>query len=127
MYLTVLGPVPRTNDAGNANAGRVTPLSTQNRFQATRRFCHRDTGASRSVIVHSRYTMPFEAPLRVDSLRASLAAVLLLVVAPCLHAATISIGASRDNTIIKSNPDNSLGAGPGMFVGTDGSGAAGVH
>src|SRR5689334_3010417 len=38
-------------------------------------------------------------------------------------AATITIGASRDATIFENNVNNSNGAGPGMFAGTNGMGS----
>ncbi|HEX4794841.1 MAG TPA: DNRLRE domain-containing protein [Humisphaera sp.] len=37
-------------------------------------------------------------------------------------AGVVTIGAAKDATIYKNNPNNSNGAGPAMFAGTDGSG-----
>jgi len=44
-----------------------------------------------------------------------------------VQATVITVGSSKDNTIYKANPNYSLGAGPGMFVGANNAGASGNH
>ncbi|HKE11984.1 MAG TPA: DNRLRE domain-containing protein, partial [Myxococcota bacterium] len=49
--------------------------------------------------------------------------VAIAFVGSAASANTITIGASRDATIFQNNVDNSNGAGPGMFSGTNGAGS----
>jgi hypothetical protein len=46
------------------------------------------------------------------------AAIVLGLLGPA-HAVTISLGSSKDASIFQNNPDNSNGAGPGIFTGTN--------
>ncbi len=56
-----------------------------------------------------------------------LALVTISMLAAAAQADVVTIGASRDNTIFAVNNTASDGAGVGMYVGTDNSGAAGDH
>ncbi len=62
---------------------------------------------------------------------AVLMAVVLLIVACAVsvpaYAASVTITSNHDTTMFKANGSNSLGAGIGMYAGTDGNGAAGSH
>ena len=49
--------------------------------------------------------------------------ILALSLTPSARSAVVTIPASKDNTIIQNNPNNSSGGGAGIFVGTNGAGS----